>query len=218
MSDPREFHLRSPERAIAVVRGHLRDAAVAISRSLRVADAVVSAFLKEEQSRPVLTGYLHGSGEIKIHRYLNASNGIEFENWSDSYRQPMRSLPDNAWTIMRFGFLQPPSGVVGEALLTLTPHELSLIDFAQESGGRRKHYGRYIVDAMPVPSEFAGKCTARFVIRDADGRELGPIGIHAHYETADRAIESAISQAETMIDVGLSLPELSQLREETSSQ
>ena len=58
MSDPSEFYLRTPERSVTVVRGHLRDAAIAISQSVTVVDAVVSAFQKEDQSRPVLTGYL----------------------------------------------------------------------------------------------------------------------------------------------------------------
>jgi len=57
MSDLREFHLRTPERSVTIVRGHLRDAAIAIAQSLSLPDAVVSAFLKEDQSRPVLTGY-----------------------------------------------------------------------------------------------------------------------------------------------------------------
>ena len=47
MSNIREFLIRTPERAVAVIRGNLRDAVIEIHRSLNMVDAVVSAFLSE---------------------------------------------------------------------------------------------------------------------------------------------------------------------------
>jgi hypothetical protein len=50
--------------------------------------------------------------------------------------------------------------------------------------------------------------TAQFVIRDEDGRGLSPTGIHTYYESSDRAVEMALSFAETVIDGDLTVPEL----------
>jgi hypothetical protein len=83
----------------------------------------------------------------------------------------------------------------------------------QESGARRKHYGGYIIDAMPLQVEGAAGWTARFVIKHKDGAALEPIGIHASYENPDGALEMALSQAETTIDVGVRMPEPAPQRE-----
>jgi hypothetical protein len=59
-NDIREFQIRTPERALAVIRGSLRDAVIEIHRSLSMVNAVVSAVLSEGQSQPTLTGYQDG--------------------------------------------------------------------------------------------------------------------------------------------------------------
>jgi hypothetical protein len=207
MSNIREFLIRTPERAVAVIRGNLRDAVIEIHRSLNMVDAVVSAFLSESESQPVVTGYMDGSGHIRVYRYLTSGSGAEFENWYDANRQEIRSLPEDAWRIARFAYVAPPSGVLGEALLAVAPHQLPTVDFAQESGARRKHYGNYIVDAIPLKAVGAPGWTAEFVIKDKDGRALRPTGIHAYYENSDLAVETALSHAETIIDAGVTLPE-----------
>jgi hypothetical protein len=212
-NDIREFQIRTPERALAVIRGSLRDAVIEIHRSLSMVNAVMSAVLTEGQSQPTLTGYMDGSGQILVYRYLTSGVGTEFENWFDADRQTSRSLPEGAWEIRRFLGIAPPSGVLGEAALTVAPHELPTVDFAQESGARRKHYGKYIIDAIPLKVAGSPGWTAQFVIKDKDGRAPGPIGIHAYYENSDQAIEMAISQAETTIDSGVTLPEVPSQRE-----
>lgn len=201
-----EYQIRTPERGLAAIKGNLRDAVIEIHRSLSVVDAVVSAFLNG-QSQPAVTAYMDGSGEISIYRYLTYGSGTEFENWYDANRQVTRSLPEDAWRITRFVCVAPPSGVLGEAVLTVAPHQLPTVDFAKESGARRKHYGKFIVDAMLLKVAGAPEWTAQFVIKDNDGRALGPTEIHAHYDSVDRAVEMALSHAETTIDVGVTLPE-----------
>lgn len=130
----REFQIRTPERALAVIRGNLRDTVLEIHRLLSMANAVVSACLREDPSRPLVTGYMDGSGRIDIHRYLNSGSGTEFENWLDADPQQLQSLPEGAWKIKRFVRAAPPMVVLGEAVLTASPHELPRVDFAQESG------------------------------------------------------------------------------------
>lgn len=205
-TDIREFQIRTPDRAVGVIRGSLRDAVLEIHRSLSMSRVVVSAYLDEDTSRPLVTGYMDGLGRIEVYRYLNSASGTEFENWLDADRHQIQSLPDGAWTIKRFVGMAPPSVVLGEAVLRVPPHELPRVDFALESGMRRMHYGPYLVDATPL-QEIHG-WTAHYVIRDGDGRALGPIGIHTYYESFDRALEMALSFAETMIDGGITLPEL----------
>lgn len=196
----REFQIRTPERALGVIRGNLRDAVVEIHGLLSIVDAVVSAFPNEGQPQPVVSGYLDGSGEIRIYRYLTSGSGTEFENWYDASRQEIRSLPEDAWKITQFVCVAPPSGVLGEAVLTVAPRQLPTVDFARESGARRKHYGKYVIDAIPLKVAGASGWTAQFVIKEYDGRALGPTGIHAYYESSDRAVEMALSHAETTID------------------
>jgi hypothetical protein len=203
----REFQIRTPERALTVIKGNLRDAVLEIHRLLSMADAVVSAYLSEDQSRPAITGYMDRSGQIYIHRYLNSGSGTEFENWLDADKQEVRSLPEGAWEIKRFVRVAFPNVVPGEAVLTVAPHQLPMVDFAQESGGRRKHYGKYNVDAIPLQVAGWQGWTAQFVIKDKDGRTLGPIGIHAYYDSSDRAVEMALSHAETTMDAGVTLTE-----------
>ena len=212
-NDIREFQIRTPDRALPAIRGNLRDAVFEIHRLLSMTRAVVSAYLSEDPSRPIVTGYMDGSGRIEIRRYLNSGSGTEFENWLDADRHQLQSLPEGAWEIKRFVSMAPPSLVLGEATLTVPPHELPKIDFAQESGIRRKHYSQYVVDAFPVQIRGMQGWTAQFVIRDEGGRGLGPIEIHAYYESLDRAVEMALSFAETMIDGGVTLPELEPQRE-----
>jgi hypothetical protein len=207
-NDSREFQIRTPDRALTAIRGSLRDAVLEIHRLLSMTRAVVSAYLSEDSSRPVITGYMNGSGRIAIHRYLNSGCGTEFENWLDANRHQLQSLPEGGWEIKRFVSMAPPSVVLGEAVLSVPPHELSRVDFARESGIRRKHYGKYIVDAIPHQITGMQRWTAQFVIRDKDGRALGPIGIHTFYDSSDRAVEMALSFAETTIDGGVTLPEL----------
>ncbi len=202
----REFQIRTPNRALTDIRGSLRDAVLEIHRLLCMTRAVVSAYLSNDPSRPIVTGYMDGSGRIEIHRYLNSGSGTEFENWLDADRHQLQSLPEGAWEIKRFVGMAPASVVLGEAVLTVPPHEMPRVDFAQESGIRRKHYGKYIVDANSFQG--APGWTSQFVIRDKDGRALGPIGIHTYYESSDRAVEMALSFAETTIDGGVTLPEL----------
>ena len=168
-NDIREFQIRTPDRALPAIRGSLRDAVFEIHRLLSMTRAVVSAYLSEDPSRPIVTGYMDGSGRIEIHRYLNSGSGTEFENWLDADRHQLQSLPEGAWEIKRFVGMAPPSVVLGEAVLTVPPHELPRVDFAQESGIRRKHYGKYIVDAIPVQIRGMQGWTAQFVIRD-EGR------------------------------------------------
>jgi hypothetical protein len=177
-----------------------------------MADAVVSAYMSEDQSRPIVTGYLDGSGQICIHRYLNSGSGTEFDSWHDADRQESRSLPEGAWKIKRFLSVAPPSVVLGEAVLTVTPYQLPMVDFAQESGARRRHYDKYIVDAIPLHVAGMQGWTAQFVIKDKDGRALGPIGVHAYYENSDRAVEMALSCAETTIGAGIIMPEVAPQR------
>jgi len=207
-NDNREFQIQTPERTLAVIKGSLRDAVLEIHQLLSMTNAVVSACLKEDPSRPIVTGYMDGSGRTHIHRYLNSGSGCEFENWLDADRYQPHSLPEGAWKIKRFVSAAPPSVVLGEAVLTVLPHELPKVDFAQESGIRRKHYSRYIVDATPLQVAEMQGWTAQFVIKDKDGRALDPTEIHACYENADRAVEMALSFAETTIDAGVTLPEL----------
>jgi len=209
----REFQIRTPERALTVIKGSLRDAVLEIHRLLNMADAVVSAYVSEDQSRPVVTGFMDRWGQIYTHRYLNSGGGTEFENWLDADKQVVRSLPEGAWGIKRFVRVAFPNVVPGEAVLTVAPHQLPMVDFAQESGRRRKHYGKYIVDGIPLQVAGVQGWTAQFVIKDDDGRTLGPIGIHAYYESSDRAVEMALSHAETTIDAGVILPEGAPQRE-----
>jgi hypothetical protein len=169
--------------------------------------AVVSA-IPVGQSQPVVSGYMDGSGRIMIHRYLVSGYGTEFENWVDAYRQPAHLLPEGAWQIRQFVYAAPPSGVLGEAVLTIAPYDLPAIDFVQESGARRKHYGTYIVDAFPLKIAGAPGWTAQFVIKDSGARKLAPIGIHAYYGDSELAVEMALSHAEAMIDGGVTLPEV----------
>lgn len=206
-NDAREFQICTQDRLLSTIRGHLREAAIAVYSSLSMVDAVISA-IPAGESLPTLTGYMDGSGKILIYRYLNSGNGIEFENWVDTYRQPDRLLPEGAWNIRRFVYATPPSGTLGDAVLTVLPHDLPPIDFAQESGARRKHYGVHIVDALPIKIAGMPGWTAQFVIRDVEARMLGPIGIHAYYEDSDSAVETALSHAETMIDGGITMPEV----------
>ena len=213
MSDIREFQFRTPERTLTTLKGTLRDAVIEIYRLLNVRDAVVSACLSEEPSQPLVTGYLDGAGQIRVYRYLTSGNGTEFENWYDASRQQIRSLPEDGWRITRFVCAAPPSGVLGEALMAVAPYELPRVDFAQESGGRRRHYSSYIIDAMPIKPPDAPGWTAHYVIKDEGGRTLDPIGIHTYYENAERAVETALSHAETMIDNGVTLPEAASRRE-----
>jgi len=163
-NDIREFQIRTPDRALTAIRGSLRDAVLEIHRLLSMARAVVSAYLSEDPSRPVITGYMDGSGRIAIHRYLNSGSGTEFENWLDTDRHQFQSLPEGGWEIKRFVGLAPPSVVLGEAVLAVPPHELPRVDFAQESGIRRKHYGKYIVDAIPLQITGMQGWTARFAL------------------------------------------------------
>lgn len=207
-NDIRGFQIRTPDQALTAIRGNLRDAVLEIQRFLSMTRAVVSAYLSEDPSRPIVTGYMDGSRRIEIHRYLNSRSGTEFENWLDAHRYRLQSLPDGAWNIRRFVVTVPPSVVLGEAVLTVPPDQLPRVDFAQESGIRRKHYGKYIVDAIPLEVTGAPGWTAQFVIKDKNGRALGPIGIHAFYDSSDRAVEMALSFAETTIDGGVTLPEL----------
>ena len=93
-------------------------------------------------------------------------------------------------------------------MLTVLPHNLPVVDFTLESGARRKHYGAYIVDAFPMRTAETPGWTAHFVIRDVQGRMLGPIEIHAHYKDSDSAVGTALAHAETMIDGGIALPEV----------
>jgi hypothetical protein len=202
----REFQIRTPKRSLTVIRGNLRDAVLEIHRLLSMTNAVVSAYPSEDQSRPIVTGYMDGSGQIFIHRYLNSASGTEFENWLDADRKGVHSLPEGAWKITRFVCVAPPSVVLGEAVLTVETHQLPMVDFAQESGARRKHYGEFIVDAIPLQIAGVQGWTSQFVITDKDGRALDPIGIHAYYENSDRAVEMALSHAETTIDAGVILP------------
>lgn len=210
----REFQLRTPERDLTVVRGSLRDAICEISRLLSVVNAVVSAYVNEDRSRPIVTGYLDGSGQIHIHRYLNSESGTEFENWVDANQQESGMLPAGAWKIKRFVRAAPPSVVLGEAVLTVPPHQLPPVDFAQESGTRRKHYGENIVDAIPLQVSGVQGWTAQFVVRDRDGGSLGPLGIHSNYDNPDRAVEMAIAHAEAIIDAGVTLSEAALRRQE----
>lgn len=202
----REFQIRTPDRTMGVIHGTLRDAVLEVHRSLSMSRVVVSAYLGDDPSRPLVTGYMDGLGRIEIHRYLNSASGTEFENWLDAHQHQLQSLPEDAWVIKRFVAMAPPSGVLGEAVLTVPLHELPRVDFAQESGVRRMHHGPYLVDATPF-QEIHG-WTAHYVIRDDDGRALGPIGIHTYYQSSDRAVEMALSFAETTIDGGITLPEL----------
>jgi hypothetical protein len=208
----REFQIRTPDRALSAIRGSLRDAVLEIHRLLSMTRAVVSAYFSEDPSRPVVSGYMDGSGRIAIHRYLNSGSGDEFENWLDADRHQLRSLPEGGWEIKRFVSIAPPSLVFGEAILAVPPHELPRVDFAQESGVRRKHYGKYIVDAISLQIKGMPGWTAQFVIKDKEGRALGPIEIHTYYDSSDRAVEMALSSAETMIDGGVTLPELESQR------
>ena len=98
-------------------------------------------------------------------------------------------------------------------MMAVAPYELPRVDFAQESGGRRRHYSNYIIVAMPIKPPDPPGWTANFVIKDKDGQSLGPIGIHAYYENAERAVETALSHGETMIDNGVTLPEAASRRE-----
>src|SRR5271168_777415 len=102
MSNIREFQFRTPERTLTTVKGTLRDAVIEIYRLLNVRDAVVSACLREEPSRPVVTGYLDGAGQIRVYRYLTSGSGTEFENWYDASRQQISSLPEDGWRITQF--------------------------------------------------------------------------------------------------------------------
>ena len=202
----REFEIRTPERAVTVVRG-IYETPSSKSPLVNMVDAVVSA-LPNNQSQPAATGYIDGSAaRIRIYRYLTSGSGIEFDNWYDASRQPIRSLPGDAWRITRFVYAAPPSGVLGEALLAVAPCELPKVDFSQESGGRRRHYSNYIIDVTPSKPADAPGWTAHFVIKDRDGRALGPTGIHTYYDNSQRAVETALSHAEMKIDAGVTMPE-----------
>jgi len=207
-NDIREFQIRTPDRALPAIRGNLRDAVFEIHRLLSMTRVIVSSYLSEDPSRPIVTGYMDGSGRIEIRRYLNSGSGTEFENWLDADWQQLKSLPEGGWEIKRFVGMAPPSAVLGEAVLTVPPHELPRVDFAQERGIRRKHYNQCVVDAFPLQIRGMQEWTAQFVIRDEDGRALGPIEIHTYYESPDRAVEMALSFAETMIERGVRPPEL----------
>lgn len=67
-TDIREFQIRTPDRAVGVIRGSLRDAVLEIHRSLSMSRVVVSAYLDEDPSRPLVTGYMDGLGRIEVYR------------------------------------------------------------------------------------------------------------------------------------------------------
>jgi hypothetical protein len=110
-NDTREFQISTLEPSLATIRGGLRDAVIAIHRSLSMVNPVVSAIPVGGSPQPILTGYMNGSGKIFIYRYLTSETGLEFENWFDAWRQPVRSLPEGAWQIRHFVYAAPPSGV-----------------------------------------------------------------------------------------------------------
>ena len=56
-NDSREFQIRTPNRALTAIRGNLHDAALEIHRLLSMTRAVVSAYLRGDQFRPLVTGY-----------------------------------------------------------------------------------------------------------------------------------------------------------------
>src|SRR5664280_901889 len=93
------FELRTPDRALQTVTGHLRDAVLAVQRSLSMSTAVVSAYSVESPSPPIVQGYMDAAGRIKIHRNLDSDRGIEFENWSDARRHGDGTLPGGGWRI-----------------------------------------------------------------------------------------------------------------------
>jgi hypothetical protein len=199
-----EFQIRTPSgRILTSIRGRLREAVVEVHQSLSTVDAVVSAYMSDEQSKPVVTGYMDGRGQIRIDRYLTSGNGTEFENWSDAYHHAAGWLPGDVWKIAQFVTVAPPSGVLGRAELTIDPYELPATDFACESGARRLHYGAFIIDAAPIKMAAAPEWTANFLLKGTDGRTLGPIGIHAYYHDLEWAVEAALSHAEATIDAGV---------------
>jgi hypothetical protein len=199
-----EFQIRTPSgRIVTSIKGRLRDAVVAVHQSLSMVNAVVSAFLSDEQSKPVVTGYMDGRGQIRIDRYLTSGNGTEFENWSDAYHHAAGWLPGDGWRIAQFVTVAPPSGVLGRAELTIGPCELPATDFACESGARRLHYGAFTIEAAPIKMAGAPEWTANFLLKGTNGRTLGPAGIHAYYHDPERALEAALSHAEATIDAGV---------------
>jgi hypothetical protein len=205
----RSFELRTPDRALQTVTGRLRDAVLAVQRSLSMSTAVVSAYSAYSPPLPLVQGYMDHAGKIKIHRNLDSDTGTEFENWSDARRHGDGLLPGGGWRINWFVHEKAPSGLAGEAVLAVEPHELSQIDFARESGGRQLHHGRFIVTALPIKLQGWPGWTANHFIEDADGRKIGPLAIHASYDSVERAVDSALSQAESLIDGGITLPETS---------
>jgi hypothetical protein len=195
-----QFELRTPERTVTTIEGHLRDAVIAIHRSLNMFNPVVSAYVSKELSISSLTGYMDGAGQVLIYRYLTFGSGAEFENWLDAHQHARGLLPDEAWEITRFVHAPPPSGVLGEAILKVEPGSLPAIDFSRESGARRKHYASFTIDAFPVAPPGTAGWTASYVLKATDGRTLGPMKIHSYYESKDRAVDTAISHAESFID------------------
>jgi hypothetical protein len=203
------FELRTAERGLQKVTGRLRDAVLAVQRSLSMSTAVVSAYSVESPSLPIVQGYMDGAGRIRIHRNLDSDSGTEFENWSDARRHGDGTLPGGGWRINWFVHQTAPSGLAGEAVLAVEPHELAEIDFARESGGRQLHYGSFIVTALPIRLQGWPGWTANLFIEDESGRKMGPLAIHASYNSTERAADAALLQAESVIDGGITLPETS---------
>jgi len=201
------FELRTPQQTLETVTGRLRDVILAVHRSLTMSTAVVSAYLIDGPSQPIVQGTIDGAGRIQIHRNLTAESGTEFENWSDANQNGKATLPGGGWKIAWFVHAVAPSGLTGIAILTVEPHKLTEIDFARETGGRQLHYRRFTVTVLPIKLQGWPGWTANLFIEDENSRKIGPLAIHASYDGRERAVEAALAQAQSLIDGGITLPE-----------
>jgi hypothetical protein len=66
----RSFELRTPERMLQTFAGRLRDVILAVHRSLTMSTAVVSTYLIDGPSQPIVQGTIDGAGRIQILRNL----------------------------------------------------------------------------------------------------------------------------------------------------
>ena len=189
------FELRTPERTLQTVTGRLRDVILAVDRSLTMSTAVVSAYLIDGPSQPIVQGTINGAGRIQIHRNLTAESGTEFENWSDANQNGNATLPGGGWKITWFVHAVAPRWPDGIAILTVEPHKLTEIDFARRpwtASSTIENIYRY--RAANQASRVA-RLDSDLFIEEADSRKIGPLAIHASYDSRERAVEAALAQA-----------------------
>jgi hypothetical protein len=198
------FEIRTPTGSVVcTVAGTLRTAVTAVCQRLSHTHAVLSAYPNGHTKHPLVTGYFDRESKRRIDRYLLSTSGVEFKNWEDAEENSHGLLPGDQWKIRaQFRPFCGPGEIVGHATLQAEPSALPAVDAARESGIQRTHYGRHVIDVMPIKLLGNQYWTANFVVLNGMGEASAPNAIHAMYEDQQRAIEAALSNAISAIDGG----------------